>query len=391
MMPLGMNACDRCARKGLQCEQIKIDQKYKGPKRARQIKAVRSSNSTAQPEAKRSRLGTVVDTLCSVASKSAAILTAGAGKLHGILHDKIRFGSDRCIGALWTATAMVLKRRRLAEGEQFHHSQKHKKNFSEMLKHSDETCGSTYAIPLNQFLQTTKGTPDSYRGFFTQLQGHAGDILCKRAHDALECICLQKQMSVEQFHHSQWWIPAHIPQLNGPDPVYVTAVVLGQVSKHSNLAWDQLFRNSTELEDLLKSSEDALKSPLCKVGLFPLIGVFTSVEDEKIVADQYFWHCGTNWKGIEENVHNSEMDHCYSHLEFSASCRDKHDNELDCAVRIVVCAQASGALMSRTIRIIPKPPQLRRNNRGNMQEQQQPKVQCAQITFTNPPISVQSD
>jgi len=197
-------------------------------------------------------------------------------------------------------------------------------------------------------------------------------------------------MSVEQFHHSQWWIPAHIPQLNGPDPVYVTAVVLGQVSKHSNLAWDRLFRNSTELEDLLQSSEDALKSPLCKVGLFPLVGVFTSVEDEKIVADQYFWHCGTNLKGIE-NVHNSEMDHCYSHLEFSASCRDKHDNELECAVRIVVCVQASGALLSRTIRIIPKPPCLRRNSRCNMQEQQQPKVQCAQITFTNPPTSVQSD
>merc|ERR1712166_964610 len=53
MMPLGMNACDRCARKGLLCEQIKWVKKYKGPKRERQIKAVHSSNSTARPGAPR--------------------------------------------------------------------------------------------------------------------------------------------------------------------------------------------------------------------------------------------------------------------------------------------------------------------------------------------------
>jgi len=403
----GMNACDRCAFKGLLCEQPKVDQKPNKPtrvKRARQIKAVHRSNRTAQPGAplcdksspgvrdscnslltipepslitnqgaklpepslitnqgaKRSRLGTVMDAMCSVASNSAATVTASFDKLHGALHDKFKFGLDRYNGAIWMAAFLALRRRVVKEEQ--------KKN--------------AYCL-----LHLESNVTSAYRTYFTQLQGYAEDILCKRAQDALESICLQKQMSLEQFQHSPWWIPAHIPQLNGPDPVWVASMVLGVRSKRSNFAWDRLFRNSTELEDFLASSVDALKSPLCKVGLFPLIGIFNSVEDEQKVADQYFWHCGTTWKGkmcsIPKLDHNSEMEHYHSHVEFSASCRDKHGNDLECGFRIACCAQTSGALMSRTIRAIPKPPAL---NRLRMEEaqaaQQQSKVQCAQVTFT---------
>ena len=215
----------------------------------------------------------------------------------------------------------------------------------------------------------------AYRSYFTRMQGHAEGLLCKRAQDALESVCRKEQKSVEQFHQSLWWIPAHIPQLNGPDAVYVTTAVLGVVSKHSNLAWDRLFRNTTELEDLLESSEDAVKSPLCKVGLFPFIQILNSVEDEQVLADKYFWSCGTSFKG-SINAHNSEVDHYASHLDFSTGCHDKYGNEMECSFRITVCLQTCGALLSRTIRCIPKPSRLKMEI-----QQQEQKVHCAQITF----------
>ena len=374
MITPGAIGCNRCFQKGLECSAAGPDSGLLAAKtEASSVPAPRCVKSTHSVQAipaprnaitneaaKRSRLGTVMDVVCSAVDTSAALLSAGADKLHGILHDKVKFAVDRYTGAVWVAAFMTLKRRAVQ---------------TELKVNFDETCG-------------TPGDRDSnspraaYRSYFTRMQGHTEDLLCKRAHDALESVCRKELKSVEQFHQSLWWIPAHIPQLNGPDAVYVTTAVLGVVSKHSNLAWDRLFRNTTELEDFLESSEDAVKSPLCKVGLFPFIQILNSVEDEQVLADKYFWSCGTSFKG-SMNAHNSELDDYASHLEFTTSCHDKHGNEMECGFWITVCLQTSGALLSRTIRCIPEPSRLKMEI-----QQQEPKVHCAQITFTKPQIGV---
>ena len=328
------------------------------PKRPRQ----HTSNSTTKPKyhpqaipepcpitnhlPKQSPLGTVVNAVCSIVQTSTAFLSDGADKLHSILHDKFGCALDRYNGALWFAAFMTLKRRAAQTGPTFG------EKFPELFDKS-------YVLT----------------SYFTRFPDYAGSILCQRAYDSLENLCLERLLTLEQLQGSNWWIPQHIPQLNGPDAVYVTSAVLGVMSKTSNMAWDQLFRNSEELNELLESNADLLKSPLCQVSLFPLVGVLSSAEDEKLLSDKYFWTCGTDWRGTW-TAGNSEVDHYDSQLDFAANCRDKYGNDMECYFRIQHCLQNCGALISRTIRCIPKPAPLKMMVQSNLE-----KEKCAQVTL----------
>jgi len=200
--------------------------------------------------------------------------------------------------------------------------------------------------------------------------------LRQRAHASLENLCLERLLTLEQLQRSPWWIPPHVPQLNGPDAVFVASAVLGVMSKTSNMAWDQLFRNSEELNELLDSNADLLKSPLCQVSLFALIGVLSSAEDEKLLSEKYFWAFPKFLK--TQTAGNSEVDHYDSQLDFAATCKDRHGNDLECYFRIHHCLQNCGALISRTIRCIPKPAPLRMMVQPNLE-----KEKCPHLSLSN--------
>ena len=289
---------------------------------------------------KRCRIDTVVNAVSSavqtVVVQSVALLSAGAEKLHAMLNDKFGCALDGYNGARWMAGFMALKRHAVQA------------NLCEVK------CGlgnENSEAPLN-----------TYMSYLSQMKGHAEAMLCQAAKLSFREMRQERGLSLEEFQRSPWWIPKHIPHLNGPDAVFVTSGVLGMVSKHSNPAWDQLFRNSGEINDLLELSEDALKSPLCQVGLFPLIGLLNTAEEEKRLADHYFWTCGTTLKWTATSASYD------SQLDFATTCRDKYGNMIQCAFRINCCLQNHGALLSRTIRCIPKPPRLKKQLRNYSQK-----------------------
>ena len=279
---------------------------------------------------KRSRIDTVMNAVSSAIQTSVARLSAGAAKLHATLHDKFGSALDGCNGARWMAATMALKRHAVQ--------------------------ANPYVMFEGKYVnfRTNSEAPLSvYMSYFTRMKGQAEAMLCQTAESSFREMRQERGISLEEFQRSSWWIPKHVPHLNGADAVFEVTAVLGVVSKHSNPAWDQLFRNSSEIQALLESSEDALKSPLCQVGLFALVGLLNTAEEEKILADNYFWTCGTNWKWTSTTASYD------SHLEFATTCRDKYGNMIECNVRIDCCLQNHGALVSRTIRILPKPPRLK--------------------------------
>ena len=289
-----------------------------------------SPQSITNHPKKRSRIGTVMNAVSSAAQTSVALLSAGAAKLHATLHDKFGSALDGCNGARWMAAHMVLQ----------HHA----------------VQANPYVMFEGKYVnfRTNSEAPLSvYMSYFTRMKGQAEAMLCQTAESSFREMRQERGISLEEFQRSSWWIPKHVPHLNGADAVFEVTAVLGVVSKHSNPAWDQLFRNSSEIQALLESSEDALKSPLCQVGLFALVGLLNTAEEEKILADNYFWTCGTNWKWTATTASYD------SHLEFATTCRDKYGNMIECNVRIDCCLQNHGALVSRTIRILPKPPRLK--------------------------------
>ena len=176
--------------------------------------------------------------------------------------------------------------------------------------------------------------------------------LCWRAlvtaEASLENLCIEKNISFKSVQEIRTFVPQHMEHITGSDPVFVTTCVLGVVTKHSNAAWDQVFRNNAELIDLLDSTEDARNSPLAKVSLFPLISILAPVEEEKL-ASRYFWTCSTKWKRVvrADTVDGVQFE---SEFQFSATCRDKHGSTRECAFWINAVIQNHGALLSRIIR-----------------------------------------
>ena len=140
-------------------------------------------------------------------------------------------------------------------------------------------------------------------------------------------------------------------QMSGSDAVFISTVCMGVVAKHSNAAWDEMFRNNAELTDLLDSQEDARNSPLAKVSLFPLISILAPIEEEKL-ASRYFWTCGTKWKRVvrSDTVDDVQFE---SEFQFSATCCDKYGSTTECAFWINAVLQNHGALVSRIIRCRP--------------------------------------
>ena len=279
---------------------------------------------------KRSRIDTVINAVGSAVEKSVALLSAGAAKLHATLHNKFGSALDGCNGARWMAAHMALKRHAIQANPDTVFDQK----YSQLNPYNSEA-------PMN-----------TYMSYFTRMKGQAEAMLCQTAELSFREMREERGLSLEDFQRSSWWIPKHVPQLNGNDAVFVASSVLGAMSKHSNPAWDQLFRNSSEIQEFLESSEDALKSPLCQVGLFPFVGLLNTAEEEKRLADHYFWTCGT---GMKWTATSASYD---SHIEFATTCRDKYGNMIQCHFRINACLQNHGALVSRTIRCIPKPSRL---------------------------------
>ena len=189
--------------------------------------------------------------------------------------------------------------------------------------------------------------------YLIDMIGPATNCLCSKARKSLENECLvHYQMSIEQMSLTSAWIPNHLPQLCGPDAVFQTTIVLGVVSKYSNPAWDRLFRSKDEIQQFMQT-EQAVGSPLCEVGLFPLIGLLDR-RDERALANKYFKDCLTGFKGTRFEG-SSKVAHYASLTEFVATCVDKRGKLIECGFWITCSLQNHGAVVVRTIRCIPLP------------------------------------
>ena len=103
------------------------------------------------------------------------------------------------------------------------------------------------------------------------------------------CLCARARQSLCRdpagMVQNCMWIPAHLPQLQGPDAVFISTGVLGKVSKYTNHTWNRRFRNVDEMHDYVKTL--TTPQPLAEVGLFPLIGVIPA-ESQREVTNKYF-------------------------------------------------------------------------------------------------------
>ena len=104
-----------------------------------------------------------------------------------------------------------------------------------------------------------------------------------------DAMCAQARQSLpqEQAHLMQQncrWIPAHLPQLHGPDAVFITTGVLGKVSKYTNPVpqGHRDFRRGIELHSGAPcangSSSSCIPTSLADVG-FADIGLDSGFED----------------------------------------------------------------------------------------------------------------
>jgi len=169
-----------------------------------------------------------------------------------------------------------------------------------------------------------------------------GDALCARAHRSL---CRDPAI----MQRNCLWIPAHLPQLHGPDAVFITTGILGKVSKYTNHAWNRHFRNVDEMHDLMQTL--TTPQPLAEVGLFPLIGVIPAASQRE-VTNKYFWDfiLRTDSSTVCDASSAAEFT---SRTEFTSDCDDKFGNAVECLVTVYTCFQHEGAVFIRVIRCMP--------------------------------------
>lgn len=183
-----------------------------------------------------------------------------------------------------------------------------------------------------------------------QIMGKGVNQMCSNARQSLEKDCQNQQISIETMQSTSSWVP-QLPQMNGPNAVFLTTSVLGKVTKYSNSAWDSMFRNKDELHRYLQNSTAATKSPLVEFGLFALIGLIDP-EQESVVAKQYCWSM-LSWQSFLV-ADESEVAYYYSCTDFESTCTDKWGNKIECTILIDYCLLNYGARSSRMIQCIPK-------------------------------------
>jgi len=168
------------------------------------------------------------------------------------------------------------------------------------------------------------------------------DALCARARRSLR----QDPATMEK---NCMWIPGHLPQLHGPDAVFITTGVLGKVSKYTNSAWDRRFRTVDQMHEFNKTL--TTRQPLATVGLFPLIGVIPAVSQQEVV-NKYFFDgvLRSNMTPICGTTIAADYTSC---TEFRSRCDDKFGNSFECNVSIFTCLQHEGAAFVRVIRCMP--------------------------------------
>jgi len=271
---------------------------------------------------------------------SAAYMGAGVngaiGEIYALVQKKL--SGTRAIGCMWLATHFLLKRKAIQQAR------------SSSRK---DVILDTVWIDNPQMVQ------NAFCSYFTDKLGHLEEVLCERARNSLKDQLQIWGMSVQQVKESTSWMPPRLSQPDGPDAVWVTSCVLGEVSKFSNPAWDRLFRNQEELNELMQSEAAPLESPLCECGLFALVGILNP-EDELELARQYFWQfLSPDFKSYSiVETSGAETTHYETMIEFVATCRDKWGNELECGFWIQCNLANCGALITRSIRVIPEPQQL---------------------------------
>ena len=125
------------------------------------------------------------------------------------------------------------------------------------------------------------------------------DALIKRAEDSftqsgLSVFNATKTESFAQrvlsYQQHCRWIPRHLPQLCGPDGVFVSTVVFGKISKYSNSAWDKILPDVSEVNAYIKMQQDNPKpSPLVGVGLNCLFSIVPDESQQRALASKYSW------------------------------------------------------------------------------------------------------
>ena len=162
-----------------------------------------------------------------------------------------------------------------------------------------------------------------------------------------DAMCAQARQSLpqEQAHLMQQncrWIPAHLPQLHGPDAVFITTGVLGKVSKYTNPAWNSRFRTVDEMHEFMKMF--TAPQPLAKLGLFPLIGVIPAASQNEGM-NKNFWDIilRSNMTPISGTTIAADYTSC---TELEVYCDDKLGNSLKCHITIHIPASSMRAQLT---------------------------------------------
>jgi len=353
-----LDVCDRCFAKGLPCTRPLPKRKSRPTETQQRTKVkaepvtqistaapgqIQSSSAPDQASSqKKQKIASPfkdqviekVNEVCTFLRTSAASVGAGINGALEDVHDLLykRIGHP-CKGRMWLAAHMLLRQRVVQRS----------RNSRLVLDAS--------------WIDNPQMVQNAFSSFFTAKLGHVKERFIENAQNSVEAQALIWQMSLQQMRETTSWMPSQMCQLNGPDAVFQTACVIGEVSKYSNAAWDQLFRNKDELHKFMESNPESFKSPLCEVGLFALVGILNP-EEEKALAKRYFW--GVLGQGFKcySDANSSEIAHYIWTIEFEATCRDKYGNVIECGFWIQSCLQNAGGLVSRSVRAIPAPKDL---------------------------------
>ena len=242
---------DYCARKGFICEE----------------QPTSTQPTSMQPDSDsfiRACVDKASSSIWALVEKGSGVVRSTLG-FHSMLQEKIGFDL-RHLG--WVATALMLRRRTIEQerAEQSVDNTQHAHG-SEM-KSSPWLCNPS--CPSNVFCD-----------YATRWLKVVPDALIRAAEESFP-----RHNLLSHRQHCQW-IPGHLPQLHGPDPVFITTVVFGKVSKYSNGAWNEILPDVNEVNKYVRSQTTEL-TPLITSGLTALFSVVPE-HQQGVLASKYCW------------------------------------------------------------------------------------------------------